>query len=67
MPARRTDNRAGNRSLPGKPRSILPLDQICLGKVYFWSLPHDVREGAFVTLRRERPVSFHEETEIPSA
>ncbi len=48
-----------------KPRSILPLDEICLGKVYFWSLPHDVREGAFVTLRRECPVSFHEETEIP--
>jgi cytochrome P450 len=48
-----------------EPRSILPLDEIRLGHVEFWSLPRDAREGAFATLRRERPLSFHEETEVP--
>jgi len=47
------------------PRSDLSLEDIRLGEVQFWSLPRDVREGAFATLRRERPISFHEEPEVP--
>ena len=47
------------------PRPQLAVDDIRLGHVEFWSLPRDVREGAFLTLRRERRISFHEETEVP--
>ena len=48
-----------------KPSYDLTLDDIHLGDVEFWSLSHEVREGAFATLRRGRPVSFHEEPELP--
>jgi cytochrome P450 len=48
-----------------QPRSVLALDQIWLSDPAFWSRPIEEREGAFQTLRRERPVSFHEEPEIP--
>ena len=48
-----------------KPQSQLGLDEIRLGEIPFWSLPRDVREDAFVTLRRDRPISFHEELEVP--
>lgn len=44
-----------------KPREILPLDKIWLSDPMFWVRPLEEREGAFTTLRRERPVSFHEE------
>ena len=44
-----------------QPRSILPLDKIWLSDPQFWLRPMPEREGAFATLRRERPVSFHEE------
>jgi methyl-branched lipid omega-hydroxylase len=44
-----------------QPRETLPLDQIRLGDPEFWKHPPDVREGAFQWLRRERPISFHEE------
>ena len=47
------------------PVAPLGVDDIRLGEPEFWSLPRDAREGAFQTLRRERPISFHEETEIP--
>lgn len=40
-------------------------DDIRLGDESFWTLPVDTREAAFATLRRERPVSFHEEPEVP--
>ena len=41
----------------------LTLDQIQLGEPTFWTLPPEVREGAFLTLRRERPISFHHEVD----
>jgi methyl-branched lipid omega-hydroxylase len=47
------------------PREELGLEQIRLSDPAFWKLPEEVIEGAFVTLRRERPVSFHEEIGIP--
>ncbi|WP_051053500.1 cytochrome P450 [Mycolicibacterium chubuense] len=36
------------------------LADIDLGAWEFWGLDDDVRDGAFATLRREAPVSFHE-------
>jgi len=44
-----------------QPRSIVPLDRIWLSDPQFWVRPVEEREGAFATLRRERPVSYHEE------
>lgn len=44
-----------------QPKEALPIDQIKLGDPAFWIHPPDVREGAFQMLRRERPISFHEE------
>ncbi len=35
------------------------LSDIDLGSWDFWALNDDIREGAFTTLRREAPVSFH--------
>lgn len=43
------------------PRSDLPVDEIDLSALEFWTLPEEEREGAFATLRSERPISFHEE------
>jgi cytochrome P450 len=48
-----------------EPHSTLSVDQIHLGQPGFWERPAAVREGAFATLRAERPVSFHEEFEFP--
>jgi cytochrome P450 len=48
-----------------QPRSTLGVDEIQLGDVDFWTLPLEEREGAFATLRRERPISFYEEPEVP--
>jgi cytochrome P450 len=45
------------------PTEALSLDQIQLGEPTFWTLPPEVREGAFLTLRRERPISFHHEVD----
>jgi methyl-branched lipid omega-hydroxylase len=44
-----------------QPREELSLDQIRLGDPEFWKLPLEIREGAFQMLRRERPISFHQE------
>ena len=44
-----------------RPREALSLEEIRLGDPEFWKQPPDVREGAFRMLRRERPISFHEE------
>ncbi|MEE8556724.1 MAG: cytochrome P450 [Myxococcota bacterium] len=46
-----------------EPRSVLSVDQIDLMQPEFWVRPLEEREGAFATLRRERPISFHEEPE----
>ena len=47
------------------PDYSLKLHDIRLGDVDFWSLSHELREGAFETLRRNAPVSFHEEPQLP--
>lgn len=44
-----------------EPREVLRVDEIRLSDPTFWARPLEEREGAFATLRRERPVSFHEE------
>jgi cytochrome P450 len=50
-----------------EPRQVLTLDQIDLSDPEFWSRPWEEREGAFQLLRRERPLAFFEEPEIPGA
>ena len=47
------------------PKEVLSVDEIDLGNFDFWVKPIEAREGAFLTLRRERPISFHEEPEPP--
>ena len=37
----------------------VPLADIDLGSWDFWVLDDDLRDGAFATLRREAPISFH--------
>lgn len=37
----------------------VPLSEINLGSWDFWALDDDIRDGAFATLRREAPISFH--------
>jgi cytochrome P450 len=44
-----------------QPREVLSVDEINLSDLSFWLRPLEEREGAFATLRRERPISFHEE------
>jgi len=44
-----------------QPRTTLSVDEIRLSDQAFWLRPLDEREGAFATLRAERPISFHEE------
>ncbi len=48
-----------------EPREVLSVDQINLSDIEFWARPWEEREGAFKTLRRERPLAFFEEPEIP--
>ncbi|MFI5398962.1 MAG: cytochrome P450 [Candidatus Binatia bacterium] len=47
-----------------KPRPVLSVDEINLSDQAFWLRPIEEREGAFATLRAERPISFHEEPYI---
>ncbi|HEY8494827.1 MAG TPA: cytochrome P450 [Myxococcota bacterium] len=47
-----------------QPREVLAVDEIHLSDPLFWQRPLEEREGAFATLRRERPVSFHEEPDL---
>lgn len=47
------------------PQTSLKLDEIQLASEGFWTMPESERIGAFALLRRERPVSWHEEFEIP--
>jgi methyl-branched lipid omega-hydroxylase len=47
-----------------QPKEVIPVDQIWLADPAFWARPLEEREGAFQTLRRERPISWHEEPDI---
>lgn len=38
----------------------VPLSGIDLGSWEFWGLDDDIRDGAFATLRREAPITFHD-------
>jgi cytochrome P450 len=51
--------------MPTHVTETLPLDQINLADIEFWARPWAEREGAFRTLRRERPVAHFDEPEIP--
>ncbi len=44
-----------------QPIRSLSVDEIQLSDPLFWARPLAEREGAFATLRAERPISFHEE------
>ncbi|HYC00498.1 MAG TPA: cytochrome P450 [Candidatus Limnocylindrales bacterium] len=48
-----------------QPRSVLGVEEIQLSDIAFWQRPLEEREGAFRTLRAERPLSFHEEPDVP--
>jgi cytochrome P450 len=48
-------------ALTFEPRTDLSVDDIDLSDPLFWAQPEEEREGAFALLRRERPISFHEE------
>ncbi len=43
----------------------VPLSDIDLGSWKFWIQDDDLRDGAFATLRREAPISFHAPLETP--
>jgi cytochrome P450 len=47
-----------------KPRHVLSVDEIRLSDPALWIRPLEEREGAFATLRAQRPVSFHKEPEL---
>ena len=47
------------------PKEVLSADEIELSDVSFWLRPLDEREGGFRSLRRDRPISFHAESEVP--
>jgi cytochrome P450 len=47
------------------PEASLGVDEIDLSDPLFWARPWSEREGAFATLRAERPISFHDEEEFP--
>jgi methyl-branched lipid omega-hydroxylase len=50
-----------------QPHADLSADEINLSDTEFWARPWSEREGAFQTLRRERPIAFFDEPEIPEA
>ena len=43
----------------------IPAEDIDLSSIDFWAQPGEEREARFAALRRERPISFHEEFEPP--
>nr|CRL71335.1 cytochrome P450 [Mycolicibacterium komanii] len=49
----------------GAPPPEVPLSEVDLSSWSFWVKPDDFRDGAFATLRREAPVSFHKPLETP--
>jgi methyl-branched lipid omega-hydroxylase len=46
------------------PRETLALDEIDLGDPSFWAQAPEVRDGAFKTLRRERPLAHFDEWDM---
>ena len=48
-----------------EPKLPARVEDIRLDQLEFWTAPAEEREGAFALLRRERPMSFHEEFEPP--
>jgi cytochrome P450 len=48
----------------GAPPPHVDREDVDLGRLEFWDLDDDRRDGAFATLRRESPVSFHETPEF---
>ena len=44
-----------------EPKQTLAVDEIDLSDLEFWTLPAEEREGAFKTLREQRPVAFFDE------
>jgi cytochrome P450 len=48
-----------------EPKLPASVDAIRLDTLDFWTAPAEEREGAFLLLRRERPMSFHDEFEPP--
>jgi cytochrome P450 len=48
----------------GGPKEVLGVDEIDLSDLAFWTRPWEEREGAFKTLRRERPMPFFQEPEL---
>ncbi|MDX1649635.1 MAG: cytochrome P450, partial [Myxococcota bacterium] len=48
-----------------EPKRVLDVDEIDLSSPDFWMRPTEEREGAFATLREERPIAFQEEFEVP--
>ena len=50
-----------------EPRAVLAVDDIDLSDIEFWARPWEEREGAFRTLRRQRPIPHFDEPEIPEA
>jgi len=44
-----------------EPKCVLGVDEIDLSAPEFWMRPWEEREGAFLTLRRERPLAFFAE------
>ncbi|PXX11212.1 cytochrome P450 [Mycolicibacterium moriokaense] len=53
--------------LNGSAPPDVPLADIDLGSWSFWVKDDDLRDGAFATLRREAPISFHEPLDTPAA
>jgi cytochrome P450 len=47
------------------PKLPASVDDIRIDTLEFWTASAEEREGAFALLRRERPISFHEEFEPP--
>lgn len=48
----------------GAPPLDVPLADVDLGSVRFWGRDDDFRDGAFATLRREAPISFHRAIQV---
>src|ERR1700722_2041840 len=49
----------------GTPPPEVPLSDIDLGSLEFWSWDDDRRDGAFVMLRREAPIAFFDDPRLP--
>ncbi|MFN2426131.1 MAG: cytochrome P450 [Candidatus Binatia bacterium] len=48
-----------------QPRQVLSASEIQLSAFSFWERPLEEREGAFQTLREERPIAFFSEPDVP--